>query len=119
MARYFLKDTRAGRVCRVGNGSPQTNVTERKGTLYVDIGSATFKPKRNSHPGPFIVIDEGDPNGVREELEGTFYLDIADNTIGATHHLYVNTDGGTTWSSLLSKVYININGQAHGWVLIS
>lgn len=118
MARYFMKDTLAGRVMRVGNGTPQTQVKQRKGTLYADVGSATFKAKRNSHKGPFIVIDSGNPNGTRTELEGTLYLDTS-STPGFAHDLWVNTDGGTTWTSLRNKLYINFNGQNSGWKVIT
>lgn len=119
MPREYMKSTRAGRICRVGNGSPAGYIKEERGVLYVDIGSGAFKAKRNSHAGPFITLDSGSPSGVRTEREGTFYLDIASNTIGAVHRLYVNTDGGTTWASLSGKVYININGSVNGWVAIT
>lgn len=122
MAGYHvehIKQTRAGRVVRVGSGSPQGIVTQQRGVLYFDIGANTFKAKRNAHLGPLITLGSGSPQGVRKESPGTFYLDVAPNTIGAPHRLYVATDASGNWTSLFAKKYINFNGTKWGWVLTS
>lgn len=116
----FMKDTLGGRIFATGNGSPQGVRTERRGVMYLDVGTNKFNVRRNSHAGPFITIGNGSPQNVRTERPGTFYLDFASNTIGAVHDLYVNTTGLINgWQDTGGKLYVNINGSKHGWVLVT
>lgn len=50
--------------------------------------------------GLAVTSGDGDPNGVVEAPQGSFYLNTAGN--GTQNRAWINTDGGTAWTYVVT-----------------
>jgi len=84
--KFHLRDT-GGIRCSVDAGIPASGST----TMSVTFSSA----------GDFgIFVGSGSPSGALTALKGSLYL--RSNGTGTNDRAYINTDGGTTWTAIVT-----------------
>ena len=86
-------------VVSIGNATGETFI--EAGNLYVSAGNVIISGVYEFAAGPRIVVGAGDPNGVVGGGVGSLYLNTAPT--GTMDRLFINTDGGTTWTYFTSN----------------